>query len=98
MQVLLLFTNFLCPPRAYLLIAELDMPIRLLAYGGAQRAHTELDEGAGRVALFGIIIVVDVVVPLADLCEWVGETVNVKTKDVVGVGLVEGHRCRCRVC
>ena len=84
MQVLLLFTNLLSPLGAYLLVAELDMPIRLLAYGGAQSAHTKLYDGTGRVPLVGVVLGVEVVVVLADFREWVWERSISKPKMSAG--------------
>lgn len=63
------------------------------AYFTAHYRIRSSTDGTGRVALLEIIIVqvVDVVVPITELCEWVGETVNVKTEDVVGVDLVSAN-------
>ena len=80
MEVPLLLTNLVRPFRSNPLIAELDVPVCLLADSSTQRAHAELYEGARCVLAERVIFVKMVEVEVACNREWVCKTEVVYTK------------------
>ena len=66
MEVPLLKLDFLRPLRSHLFILKLDPPTRLLADGGAQRAHAQLDEGTRRILVVGVLMNSFVIVEVLD--------------------------------